>query len=99
MDVVVRHSAAGQHRVDLVVPQYRGGEVINLGHVLKDTSGVTPNWWAYGYHPNQAILGKSKYPIPGHPDVLMPKMEKTQGFATRRMAIEHMLRRCGYWED
>lgn len=89
LDVVVRRTPLYQ-KVDLV----GSTETIMLGYVLKDTSGITPNWWAFGYYPNQTILKKEKF-FEG----VGPGIERAMGFATRRMAIHHMLRRCGYWED
>ena len=92
-DIVVRKwNAKGACQVDLVSIT----RSINLGFIMKDTSGVTDNWWAFGYFPNSTFCINK---LPDTAYTRYTRLETARGFATRRLAIEHMLRRCGWWSD
>lgn len=80
--LMVRHDYVTGHR-----------EQIRLGAVMHDTGGLTANWWAMGYYPGWL----NPADIPSELIMAENPVESARGFATRRYAIEHMLRRTGWW--
>lgn len=89
-DVVVHKSKGGYSEVDLV--SSRG--TIHLGSTMKEAyRGSLSSWTAFGYYPNDIWL-----------EAYLPELDKrfkrpevAYGFVSRRCAIEHMLRRTGWW--
>lgn len=81
---------------------------IELGRVLKDRSGISENWWCFGFYRNHLRQPSIDGLFPDLPleDQITAwngwqklYYERGAGFVTRRAAITHMLYRTGWYDQ